>query len=216
MAGPGRNKLLVLDGQGVVFRAPIKRFLGAFAEYYEIAYADIEQRWESHVRDLAWRGTVDDDTLWRELAGRDVDAQYARQSLSVSYRPGPATGHIAAWSRKARLWLFSNHRTHWLMPHLVGFGVRQYFERLLVSDNTRFLKPETAAFEHILRFQGARDDMLFVDDQRHNVAAAECLGIRSLLAAPGANWLGHIGEWLDCDDFDSGKLDVNRAGSLCR
>ena len=38
------NKLLVLDGQGVVFDAPIKRFLATFADDQQLSLTDIEAR----------------------------------------------------------------------------------------------------------------------------------------------------------------------------
>jgi len=108
-----RNKLLVLVGQGVVFDAPIKRFLANFANDYQLSHTDIEARWESGLREQAWRGLIEDEPLWNALAGRPVDAAQMRRCLDASYRPGPAAAYIADWSSKAQLWLLSNHRrTH--------------------------------------------------------------------------------------------------------
>ena len=132
----GGNKLLVLDGQGVVFDAPIKRFLATFADDQQLSLTAIEARWDSGLRERAWRGQIDDEDLWNALAGRSVDAAQTRLRLDASYRPGPAAPHVADWSGKARLCLLSNHRSAWLLPRLDAFGIRSCFSGIWVSDAT--------------------------------------------------------------------------------
>ena len=191
------NKLLVLDGQGVVFDAPIKRFLATFADDQQLSLRDIEARWESGLRERAWRGRIDDANLWNELAGRSVDAAQTRLRLDASYRPGPAAPHLADWSGKARLCLLSNHRSAWLLPQLDAFGIRSFFEKIWVSDATGHVKPEAAAFDPVFRYRDAGLHVLFVDDQPHNVRAAEALGIRGLVANPDQSWLEQVSRWLN-------------------
>jgi HAD superfamily hydrolase (TIGR01509 family) len=190
------NKLLVLDGQGVVFDAPIKRFLATFADDQQLPMTDIEARWESGLRECAWRGQIDDANLWDALAGRSVDAAQTRLRLDASYRPGPAAPHLADWSGKARLCLLSNHRSAWLLPRLDAFGIRRSFEKIWVSDATGHVKPEPAAFDPVFQYLDAGLQVLFVDDQSHNVRAAEALGIRGLVAAPDQGWLVQVSRWL--------------------
>lgn len=191
------NKLLVLDGQGVVFDAPIKRFLATFADVQQLSLTDIEARWESGLRERAWRGQIDDEDLWNALAGQSVDAAQTRLRLDASYRPGPAAPHVAAWSGKAQLCLLSNHRSAWLLPRLDAFGIRSSFARIWVSDATGHVKPEAAAFDPVFRNRDAGLHVLFVDDQPHNVRAAEALGIRGLVAAPDQGWLEQVSRWLN-------------------
>jgi HAD superfamily hydrolase (TIGR01509 family) len=190
------NKLLVLDGQGVVFDAPIKRFLATFADDQQLSMTDIEARWESGLRERAWRGQIDDANLWNALAGRSVDAAQTRLRLDASYRPGPAAPHLADWSGKSRLCLLSNHRSGWLLPRLDAFGIRSCFENIWVSDATGYVKPESAAFDPVFQYLDAGLQVLFVDDQPHNVRAAEALGIRGLVAAPDQRWLAQVSRWL--------------------
>lgn len=191
------NKLLVLDGQGVVFDAPIKRFLATFADDQQLSLRDIEARWESGLRERAWRGRIDDANLWNELAGRSVDAAQTRLRLDASYRPGPAAPYLPDWSGKARLCLLSNHRSAWLLPQLDAFGIRSFFEKIWVSDATGHVKPEAAAFDPVFRYRDAGLHVLFVDDQPHNVRAAEALGIRGLVANPDQSWLEQVSRWLN-------------------
>ncbi len=199
MANAARRKLLVLDGQGVVINAPVGRFLAEFAVHNSLSVAEIEQRWESRVRERAWRGLIDDTTLWGELAGRKVDASVTRQSLDANYTPGPALPYLAEWSQSAELWLLSNHRSHWLIPKLETLGVSNVFDRVLISDRTGFMKPEAESFLPVCRAREAAQQVLFVDDQLHNVLAAKALGIPSLLATPDMHWLERVIEWIDCD-----------------
>ena len=191
------NKLLVLDGQGVVFDAPIKRFLATFADDQQLSLTDIEARWESGLRERAWRGQIDDENFWNALAGQSVDAAQTRLRLDASYRPGPAAPHLADWSGKARLCLLSNHRSAWLLPRLDAFVIRSLFEEIWVSDATGHVKPEAAAFDPVFRYMDAGLDVLFVDDQPHNVRAAQALGIRGLVAAPDQGWLAQVSRWLN-------------------
>ena len=190
------NKLLVLDGQGVVFDAPIKRFLATFADDQQLSLTDIEARWESGLRERAWRGQIDDENFWNALAGQSVDAAQTRLRLDASYRPGPAAPHLADWSGKARLCLLSNHRSAWLLPRLDAFVIRSLFEEIWVSDATGHVKPESAAFEPVVKYVDAGLQVLFVDDQPHNVRAAQALGIRGLVAAPDQGWLAQVSRWL--------------------
>lgn len=195
-----RNKLLVLDGQGVVFDAPIRRFLANFANDYQLSLLDIEARWESGLREQAWRGLIEDEPLWNALAGRPVDAAHMRRCLDASYRPGPAAAYIADWSSKAQLWLLSNHRSAWLLPRLNAFGMTERFKRFLISDKTGFVKPEAAAFDPVVRHGVAGQNVLFVDDQPHNVLAADALGIHGVVASPDGGWLDYVSRWLESDD----------------
>ncbi|MBT8442775.1 MAG: hypothetical protein KJO76_10350, partial [Gammaproteobacteria bacterium] len=57
-------KLLVLDGQGVVFDAPIKRFVRQFATRNGIDFDAAIRRWEGGLREQAWRGLITDAQLW--------------------------------------------------------------------------------------------------------------------------------------------------------
>lgn len=187
-----KPKLLVLDGQGVVFDAPIKRFLSAFARRNDLDYSALLGRWQDRLRQLAWSGEIDDETLWTELAGKDVDVHETMLELGESYRPGPAACCLDRWSQHLPIWLLSNHRSHWVLPQLVSMNLAGVFERLLISDETGIVKPDPQAFAQLLNGQVVASDILFVDDQLHNTQAAEELGLRTVHASPGAAWAADI------------------------
>lgn len=187
-----KPKLLVLDGQGVVFDAPIKDFLLAFTRDNNLDIDSVSGRWEERLRKLAWTGAIDDEALWKELAGRKVNFRQTMIALSASYRPGPVAEHLADWSQRVPVWLLSNHRSHWVLPHLNTFNLYNLFQRFLISDVTGLVKPDPNAFRLLLDGKTAPSDILFVDDQLHNAAAAEKLGLRSIHATPKRDWIEEI------------------------
>ena len=187
-----KPKLLVLDGQGVVFDAPIKRFLLSFSQHNELDYEIVEQRWENRLRMLAWTGAIDDDALWNELANKTVDLQQTIESLKASYQPGPVADYLHSWSQQLPIWLLSNHRSHWVLPQLESLNLSHTFQRLLVSDNTGCVKPDPAAFAPLLDGNLSPGDILFVDDQLHNLQSAEKLGLETLHATFDQAWVTEL------------------------
>jgi len=190
-----KPKLLVLDGQGVVFNSPIKSFLLSFAKTNNLDYRQVEDRWENGLRTLAWTGAIDDESLWKALAGKPVDIPQTMLALRSSYRPGPAADHVREWSGMLPVWLLSNHRSHWVLPQLDALGVRDAFRNLLVSDRTGFVKPEPAAFGQLLHSDLLPGEILIVDDQAHNVASAEEAGFSAIQATPGTPWVELVSSW---------------------
>ncbi len=188
-----KPKLLVLDGQGVVFDAPIKKFLLSFTRHNNLDYEIVIERWQERLRHLAWTGAIGDEVLWNELAGRKVNTEQTMRSLSTSYRPGPVAKYLASWSQQVPIWLLSNHRSHWVLPQLESLNLAGVFERRLISDFTGVVKPDPKAFTQLLNSEMDPSDILFVDDQIHNTRAAEKLDLRVIHAAPDAHaWVNEI------------------------
>ena len=96
--------------------------------------------------------------------------------------------------------MLTNHRSDWLLPRLNTFGITGRFEGIWVSDKTGFIKPEAAAFDPVFQYRDTRQKVLFVDDQPHNVLAAEVLGIPGIRAMPDGRWLDQVCRWLETDD----------------
>ncbi len=187
-----KPKLLVLDGQGVVFDAPIKKFLLMFARSNGLDYASVVSRWQNRLRHLAWTGAINDEALWNELADKKINVQQTMHSLNTSYRPGPAANYLASWSRLVPIWLLSNQRSNWVLPQLDALNLTGPFQRILISDVTGAVKPDPNAFAQLLDSEFAPGDILFVDDQEHNAKAAEKLGLKTILASPEYAWVQEI------------------------
>lgn len=189
MSGPA-IELLVLDGQGVVFNDPLAAFFDELADATGQDRGAVLARWRDGVRDRAWRGAIDDRTMWRALIGGDAGNWGAR--LEAAYAPGPGAPRLPAWAARVPIWLLTNHRTAWIEQRLVRFGLRPLFSRVLVSDALGALKPETSVFAPLLAHVRDPAAVLFVDDQQKNVTVAAALGLSAVLADPVGRWISEV------------------------
>lgn len=188
-------QLLVLDGQGVVFTDPLAAFFDRVADATGQERDAVRARWRDEVRELAWRGAIEDDALWRALAG--VDGREWGVLLEAAYGAGPATPRLATWAARVPIWLLTNHRTAWVERRLDRFGLRRWLSRVLVSDALGALKPELKVFAPILAHVRDPSTVLLVDDQEKNVMAAEALGLAALLADPAGRWITAVDQRLE-------------------
>ncbi len=71
-----------------------------------------------------------------------------------------------------------------------GHGIETYFDKLYCSYEMGCCKPDEAFFRKILASEGLRpEEVVFVDDSRKNIAAAEAVGIKGVWVAPDADWM---------------------------
>lgn len=205
----GENlKLLVLGGQGVVFDAALERFFGVLARAHRVDPARLWLTWERHVRDEAWRGSVSDEGIWRQLVDRPVDAALAQSTLRSFYEPAPAVAKLRHWAGRLPVWLLSNHRSDWVLPVLDELGVTHLFDKILISDQTGRLKPEPEAFHQLLNLRNTAAQTLVVDDQLHNLCTAAALGFRTLQARPKNRWAEQIDDAVQEYGGDSGPRRI--------
>jgi FMN phosphatase YigB (HAD superfamily) len=183
-------ELLVLDGQGVVFNDPLVTFFDHLADSTGQDRAAVLARWRDDLRERAWRGAIDDRTMWRVLVGEDSHDWGAH--LEAAYAPGPAAPRLPAWAERVPVWLLTNHRTAWISRRLERFGLRPWLSRVLVSDALGAIKPETAVFAPVLAHVSNPSAALVVDDQQKNVDAATALGMAAILADPDGHWIAAV------------------------
>lgn len=205
-------ELLVLDAQGVTFNAPLGDFLDDLALRTGRSAHAMRQLWQREWRIPAWTGTISDQELWQGL----LDGKTVCDPLALfesRFRAGPVVERLSAWHEQVPIWLLSNHRTHWLMPRLERFGLKPFFDRILVSDQLGSIKPEAAAFAPLLDRTGDPGRILFVDDLERNVLAARAHGIRAMLAGPAEDWIGRIDDMLNtrCRDLSGADQRTHSA-----
>ena len=140
----------------------------------------IMQRWIDEERLDFWEGRTTPEQLWRSLFPGDSPAMLTA-ALERSYGPGPLYEYVASTTR--RMWLLSNHRSGWLLPRLVRFGLGDRFERVLVSDVLAAAKPGPRAFDPLCRAAKSASVCL-VDDSAANVDAARAVGLDAHLVVP--------------------------------
>lgn len=78
--------------------------------------------------------------------------------------------------------LLSNCSSEYLRRELNKYGIEDLFDDIVISGEVGLIKPEPAIFEHIMQKLGVTpEECVFTDDNPHHVAAAERLGIRSII-----------------------------------
>jgi putative hydrolase of the HAD superfamily len=174
---PTDDRLLVLDVHGVIFTNPVLRFLGEVAEREGLDRNEVLSTWTSRLRRPFWLGELAPAALWATLFPR-ADADALGAELEDRYREGPLFGALDAID--GPVWLLSNHRSDWLLPRLQRFGLGDRFERIYVSDELGYIKPEVGAFRFVQDLVGDRP-IRYVDDKPENVAAAATVFAESIL-----------------------------------
>lgn len=195
-----RPRLIVLDACGVILNDPLPGHIEAIGRALGEDPVETFARY-AMLRPAFWTGKMEEEAFWWELTlGHDAES-WARR-LAASFGPGPAAERLASWARVARLRVLSNHRSRWMDGHLARLGLRDHFERVLVSEAIGHAKPEVEAFEVALRdTEVQRGEVLFVDDKQRNVLVARGLGLQAVWADPGRDWVAEVDGLLASSGF---------------
>lgn len=142
-----------------------------------------------------WSGL---EALRRLETGRCTPAEFAAAVVGhfdLRVTPGEFLDNFALWDRgpmagavewlralrrRYRLACLSNNNAvHWSRLCRV-FGIDREFDATFLSHEIGFMKPDRRAYEHVLIAEDvAASDVVFVDDNADNVAAARDLGVRA-------------------------------------
>lgn len=184
-------RLLVLDACGVILNDPLPGLIESIGRTLGEDPVETFARYAA-LRPSFWTGKMGEEEFWRGLTlGHDAESWAGR--LAASFGPGPAAGRLASWARVARLRVLSNHRVRWMEGHLGRLGLRDHFERVLVSEAIGHAKPEVEAFEVALSDAGVqRGEVLFADDKQRNVLVARDLGLQAVWADPRRDWVAEV------------------------
>jgi putative hydrolase of the HAD superfamily len=81
-----------------------------------------------------------------------------------------------------KIGLLSNAGGQYLRPILEEHGLMELFDEIAISAEIGVVKPDPAIFKHALKQLGVKaEEAIFTDDNPGNVAAAEAVGIRSIV-----------------------------------
>lgn len=168
-----KPELLVLDAQGVTFNAPIHDFFIELTLKLDLPKNFMVHKWHNQLRELAWLGKINDRELVKELTYDKMEAEQFLIQLEKNFSLGPVAHRLADYSNSVPIWILSNHRSHWLYRRLERFNLNIYIEKVLVSEETGFIKPNPLAFEQLNICHIPSDKIVFVDDQLKNIKEAK-------------------------------------------
>jgi putative hydrolase of the HAD superfamily len=78
--------------------------------------------------------------------------------------------------------LLSNAPSEFIRDILTQHDLEKYFDTIVISSEVGLIKPEPEIFHHILEKMDAHpNETVFIDDNPHNVKAAEALGIEGII-----------------------------------
>ncbi len=140
--------------------------------------------WQGEAWALAERGQLDEQTFW-ERAGASLgitdphEVRALSEDLWYSWGVDPQVLALVDRARtRYRVAMLSNS-TNALEEYLERrFGIADRFEVIFNSARLGVAKPERAIYEEVLRRLGVKpSEVLFIDDQPANIAAAAALGM---------------------------------------
>ncbi len=194
-------KTILFDMGGVVF---LQDTAEAFRRFTEIG-VDARQ----YIGDYGQKG------LFLELENGDISAEDFRAGISrmvgrdLSWEqvqhcwlgflksvPADRLKNLLALRKDYRICLASNTNP-FIMAYTRsdrfsgdGHGIGHYFDHLYCSYEMGCCKPREEFFRKILASEGLEpQEVIFVDDSRKNIAAAEAVGIKGVWVAPDSDWL---------------------------
>ncbi len=138
--------------------------------------------------DLLFRGKITEKEYWKNVL---VDAGATNRSPEMAiklarkyqtYKPGMKSLIDILKKNKMPIGIISTtHKEMWNFK-LKKFNVQQYFDPIITSFETGFVKPEKEIYNIALNAIGVKPaEILFIDDSQNNIAGAEALGINVIL-----------------------------------
>ncbi len=144
--------------------------------------------WRDHVVDLII-GSIDYDTFWMNIGNRlKVNVDYAKSNLITLFQTyATENKQLIKYLLKLRedrgvmlVGMSNSIQPH--SQHNYDSGLYNLFDRVYLSNEIGFAKPDKRFFEYILHDLGIKPgEMLFIDDMACNVEAAQNIGIACIL-----------------------------------
>ena len=185
--------VLAIDLGGVLIHDPLHELLDALEKSGGLPQREMQQIYVDQFRYPLWSGTLEEEEFWTEMlrvSGASGSVEEWREFLLESLRLLPAAERIEELSSQAQLFSISNHRSEWILPVLRDNGLDDYFEEIFISSEVGEVKPDAEFFELFLSRSGASlEEVLFIDNLQRNLDAAKELGMNTLLADTGGDWV---------------------------
>ena len=194
--------VLLFDLGGVVFELGYEEAVRRFSALgLKNARTHLDASVQTGIFGQLERGAIDKEEFraaFSELVGHEVSLSDCAHAWLGYLKSVPEENLLllrALRARGFRLCLLSNTNPY-MLDYVrssafdgKGHSLDEYFDALYVSCACGMMKRERAIFEHVLAQEGvAPQDVLFIDDSPRNIAAAEAVGMRTLLAEDAYRW----------------------------
>ena len=185
---PGHADALLFDLGRVVFDIDVKRAIACWAGHARSAPTEIAARFavDESLRQYE-SGKISDaayfDGLRKMLAVKISDEQLLEgwNAIFVGAIPGIAP-LLARAGQRLPLYVLSNTNP----PHIAHFSkayaeLLGHFREMYLSSTIGFVKPDAAAYDHVVKAIGApAERIIFFDDLAENIAGARAYGLTAI------------------------------------
>ncbi len=170
-------KVIIFDYFGVISQD---------AFWYEVKGQEFVHHKSARIQELSNKVNLN-QISWQEFCeavskdiGVPVDEVRNRYNQH-QIRPG-IVELISALSSKYRVVLLTNANDEQLLPVLSHLGLDKLFERVFVSSEIGFIKPNVQAFEYVSKQLGVEpSECLLIDDSERNAASASEFGMQTIV-----------------------------------
>ena len=176
------NKIeeLVLDAMGVIYQScdDVKELLVPFIREKG---SNIDKKTIEDLYTRASLGEFSSEEFWAKVGvDYNLEDEYLdRHQLSVGLLDFLAVFKNQA---KAPIYCLSNDVSEWSIKLRRKFQLDQYIEKWFISGDLKIRKPSPRIYDVLIREVNVEPtQMLFVDDRKKNVAAANEFGIQTVL-----------------------------------
>ncbi len=171
-------RALILDMYGVIMKDPEGGYLPFVNRTFpDLSHDDVYQHWNK-----ANVGELSSKELFREL-GFEGDLSKIEKEYLDTIEINESFYEIAPILKKHyHLVLLSNDLSEWSRYLRDKFKINDYFDVITVSGDIKIKKPNEQIFMLTLDKLGhSASDCIYVDDRRFNLAAAQSLGMDTIL-----------------------------------
>ena len=171
-------RALILDMYGVIMKDPEGGYLPFVNRTFpDLSHDDVYQHWNK-----ANVGELSSIELFREL-GFEGDLSKIEKEYLDTIEINESFYEIAPILKKHyHLALLSNDLSEWSRYLRDKFKINDYFDVITVSGDIKIKKPNEQIFMLTLDKLGhSASDCIYVDDRRFNLAAAQSLGMDTIL-----------------------------------
>lgn len=190
------NKTLILDVGGVLASNLTPTLWEQLAHLGDCQQHTLYAAYKSELSEKLWCGqcTEEEWRAWLADKGITLSLEQSNGLIAKHLRPLPAISKLEQWAKLCDIIIMSNHRSEWLLPLLEPY--RAYLSNVHISDRAGRCKPDHQWFQSVDHLIPRPSKIMFVDDSRKNIVAAQRCGWNTILADEEGSWTRAIDEWL--------------------
>lgn len=171
-------KAVILDMYGVI----LKETGDGFVPYVQRTFPDLkpEDIWTPWGK--ADVGEISSLDVWKTIGYKGDLEEIEKEYLDTIEINEDFFEFASAVKKHYKMALISNDSSRWSRYLRDKFDLNQYFDALSVSGDLKIKKPDERIFKYTLKKLDCHaSECIYVDDRRFNLAAAQSLGMGTVL-----------------------------------